>query len=1521
MPLTTNFNQSPYFDDYNANSNYHRILFKPGQAIQARELTQMQTILQNQVERFGDNIFVEGTVIQGCNFSYNPNYQYVKLPDLMVNGAPVNPAAYIGWTAVDSTSNLQAIVLNSSAGYLSQAVGNGAVNTIYVKYVNSGNNGAQVFANSATLKFYAGTYQYGNTANYQSFYDTNLAGYPNGTLSGSSIYPTGSSYVFSVGDGVIFQKGAFIRVANTLSVIVSQYNNQPSNVSVGFVTQENIITYLQDPTLLDNASGFTNQNAPGADRLQLIPTLYVANIGALPSNNFLTLVQWQNGQPTQVNQTTQYNVLESELARREYETSGNFFVQPFGLATEQNPFVPGYFNMIVGSGLGYIDGYRVQQLNPSRYLVRQGNDTRTLANQSISMAYGNFLNVQEFVGTFPIGQKVYFYDTAARAVSTDSFLPNPVGNVIGSATLLSLDYGSGVVDSNSAIYELYLTNIQMNSGKSFFNAKSIYANTGASNTGLADIILQWNSTLNANVAYLQDSNFSTLIFPSGASSTSTLQAGTTPSFTFRTSNTGVQFNSSGVATVVQTAYSYPYGSGNLTTIQKGYIIVVPVNTANVGNSTTYSGTVTTTSGSNTVTGTGTAFQTQLQVNDYLNVLGTVRRITNIANNTLLYTDGTTFVNATTNTYNKCYPANIPINFNARNSTIGISANTMTLSLLNSVGAPEVFPNGGPNTTIFYDLSTSVNAKQKYVNTAIVYIDTALNAPLTGTITTTSGSAVVTGVGTFFTNTLSAGYSLYLANNSSTGALIGTIASIANNTSLTLSANATGVYAANVITYSAPNSSGPGGPWSLGLPDAIRLQNVYRISNSNTYTNSAIYDVTSQFAINKNQTDGLYNLSQLMLTAGSNIQLNNGDKLTVVFQVFTESTTAPGFFSVDSYPKDDSKLANTTANTTASIPLYTSSSGATFALRDSIDFRPYMANTVSITSTFSNTGTGYINPISSSSIVGSGFITPNQTFTYNVTYYLPRIDKLVLNGSGVFSIVEGISSESPAAPPDQSTAATIATIMIPPYPTLLPIQGSINGLSTVAYISSQNRRYTMADIGALNTRITNLEYYSSLNLLETSTNNLVINNSNTGLNAFKNGIFVDNFESYAAANPNDPEYAVGRNWAEASIVPMFQQYNIDLQYASGSGVAVSGDLVTLAWTANVTEVQLFSQQHATRIRNCTAGVYDWVGTMATAPVYDNFMDVRVQPIVQNVLNNTYNTYNSTTNITNNMSTITNVVNNTTNITNNTTNNITNNNNTNQIIEAAPAQTTAAPNTSVTSTGTVTVNIPTTTTTIPAVIVSNTAVTNTAVNVPTDIFQAANVAIQIDALDTAVTIPSIQTTSPAVSPAPVSLGGAVGGGGGCVALESYVLMDEDFLPHGYPVTQAYQVEAGHMIITYDLETQENKSINVKYAANEVEVCYRIITAKAMLVCSESAPIPTRDHGVVKAPNLLGKYVLVNINGEIYYDEVIGVYNVGKKFVRPIDAHNSCFWAGELQGQYILHHNILLSVSDGIGKLNKE
>ena len=80
MPITTDLNVTPYFDDFDEDKKFHKVLFRPSVPVQARELTQLQSILQNQVERFGDHIFKEGAIIKGCGLT-DSIVNYAKLND------------------------------------------------------------------------------------------------------------------------------------------------------------------------------------------------------------------------------------------------------------------------------------------------------------------------------------------------------------------------------------------------------------------------------------------------------------------------------------------------------------------------------------------------------------------------------------------------------------------------------------------------------------------------------------------------------------------------------------------------------------------------------------------------------------------------------------------------------------------------------------------------------------------------------------------------------------------------------------------------------------------------------------------------------------------------------------------------------------------------------------------------------------------------------------------------------------------------------------------------------------------------------------------------------------------------------------------------------------------------------------------------------------------------------------------------------------------------------------------------
>lgn len=155
MPLQTDLNVSPYFDDFSPNKDYYRVLFQPGVAVQARELNQLQSILQHQVEKFGDNIFKRGTIIDGCNITRHAVFPYVKIRDSETDGTPVNVAMFEN-LSVRNTNNVAAYIVKTVAGFESRSPD---LNTLYVTYNNSGaDQNTATFSASDTLTVFDTSY-------------------------------------------------------------------------------------------------------------------------------------------------------------------------------------------------------------------------------------------------------------------------------------------------------------------------------------------------------------------------------------------------------------------------------------------------------------------------------------------------------------------------------------------------------------------------------------------------------------------------------------------------------------------------------------------------------------------------------------------------------------------------------------------------------------------------------------------------------------------------------------------------------------------------------------------------------------------------------------------------------------------------------------------------------------------------------------------------------------------------------------------------------------------------------------------------------------------------------------------------------------------------------------------------------------------------------------------------------------------------------------------------------------------
>ena len=243
MSQKTNLNINPYYDDYNSEKNFYKVLFKPGFPVQARELTTLQSLLQGQVESFGSHIFKEGSVVVPGNISYDSQFYSVKLN---ATSSGIDVALYIEnfvnkkivGAASGTTAKIQRVEFADDNNF--------EFLTIYVKYLDSDNDFEFTpFEDGESLSC-VDNVTYGNT--------TIPAGTEFASLIASDATAIGSAA--SIGKGIYFIRGYFVNVSKQ-TILLDNYTNTPS-YRVGLKIDELIVGSKDDESLFDNAKGFTN---------------------------------------------------------------------------------------------------------------------------------------------------------------------------------------------------------------------------------------------------------------------------------------------------------------------------------------------------------------------------------------------------------------------------------------------------------------------------------------------------------------------------------------------------------------------------------------------------------------------------------------------------------------------------------------------------------------------------------------------------------------------------------------------------------------------------------------------------------------------------------------------------------------------------------------------------------------------------------------------------------------------------------------------------------------------------------------------------------------------------------------------------------------------------------------------------------------------------------------------------------------------------------------------------------------
>ena len=160
MPQQTNLNVSPYYDDFDPTKGYHRVLFKPGFPVQARELSTLQSILQNQVESFGTHMFKEGSMVVPGGVTFDPQYFAVQInPTHLGIDVGIYAQSFIGTRIRGQSTGVTAKVVN----YITSAQSDKDYDTLYVKYINSNNSGDFSFFDNSEILIAEEAVTYGNT--------------------------------------------------------------------------------------------------------------------------------------------------------------------------------------------------------------------------------------------------------------------------------------------------------------------------------------------------------------------------------------------------------------------------------------------------------------------------------------------------------------------------------------------------------------------------------------------------------------------------------------------------------------------------------------------------------------------------------------------------------------------------------------------------------------------------------------------------------------------------------------------------------------------------------------------------------------------------------------------------------------------------------------------------------------------------------------------------------------------------------------------------------------------------------------------------------------------------------------------------------------------------------------------------------------------------------------------------------------------------------------------------------------
>jgi len=384
--MAINFNTAPYYDDFDANDQFLRILFNPGRSVQARELTQIQSILQNQLSNGADHIWKDGSAVLGANIG-------------------VNKRNYIQLGNADSTW-LGRIVYGTTSGAIARIVQLHDDETQPIYYIKPLSN---QFVIGDVLESYdticapedlsdgvcSTNYWYNSSVTERSVAEGNA-----GLVAGF-----GQGLEATIGNGIFYIGKHFVPVLD--QTIFIDYTSAISTSKVGLDIEETIIEATSDPRLLDPASGFYNQNAPGADRYSINLKL-IKEDNSIDGTNFIPLVTIEDGIVNDPVARTSYTNIVDELARRTYDESGDYTTKTFPIEIIEDVDNPANYKVKIEAGKAYVRGYENELTSNVELTAPKGRTTRHINDDHITADFGPYFEVDsldDITGVFDVFKK------------------------------------------------------------------------------------------------------------------------------------------------------------------------------------------------------------------------------------------------------------------------------------------------------------------------------------------------------------------------------------------------------------------------------------------------------------------------------------------------------------------------------------------------------------------------------------------------------------------------------------------------------------------------------------------------------------------------------------------------------------------------------------------------------------------------------------------------------------------------------------------------------------------------------------------------------------------------------------------------------------------------------------------------------------------------------------------------------------------------------------------------------------